>query len=266
MEFSHIQLFIFDLDGVIYLGNELISGVGEVLEVLTKKKKDIFYLTNNSTRTRAQFRQKLESMGIKAEERQIITSAYATAQYLKQRKPNGVVYIIGEEGLINEFIDAGFRVYFGNSAKNDFDYVVVGLDSNFDYRKLAIAMRSIERGAKFIATNSDPTLPTEDGNLPGAGTMISALSAAVYSQPSIIIGKPNTFMLELILKMQKIPSSSAVIVGDRYTTDIQAGINAHIRTILVKTGTGLYEMKQIPDAGPKPDLILDSVADLIQYI
>lgn len=266
MNIRDLQLFIFDLDGVIYLGTDPISGAKEVIDTLAQKGKDSFFLTNNSTRTRTQFRQKLARMGIQVQEEQIITSAYATVQYLLQRQANAKVYVIGEEGLRTEFLNAGFDIYFDTPSKRNFEYVVVGLDREFNYQKLSIALTAIENGAKFLATNDDPTLPTERGNLPGAGTMVAALSTGVYSPPIITIGKPNPFTVELILESRNVKPSAAVIIGDRYSTDIKAGLNAQIGTILVKTGTGLYEMKQIPVAGPKPDLILESVADLLRYL
>jgi len=258
------QLFIFDLDGVIYLGNEPIPGAKKVLDFLTTNKKKFYYLTNNSTKTRTQFKEKLLKMGINASEQQIITSAYATAKYL-QRQPVGPIYVIGEIGLINELRTAGFSVITEDTSNEQIKYVVVGLDRNFTYQKLAYALTALERGAKFIATNADPTLPTEYGILPGAGSMVAALSTAANISPMIIIGKPNTFMVDLILNQEKIPPSQAIIVGDRYTTDIMAGINANIKTILVKSGAGIKEIKLIPPSGPNPDLILNSIAEILNY-
>jgi 4-nitrophenyl phosphatase len=237
-----------------------------LLETLIEKKKIIYYVTNNSTRTREKFCEKLLKMGIQAKTKQIVTSAYATAQYLEQRAPGATVYIIGEEGLINEFSTAGFQIIQDNPSNKSIEYVVVGLDRNFTYQKLAIALTAIEKGAKFIATNTDPTLPTEKGNLPGAGTMVSALSTAANCTPIFTIGKPNTFMLELILTKEGVSPDKAVIIGDRYSTDIKAGLNTRIGTILVKTGTGIQEIQLIPPNGPQPDLILESIADMRHYL
>jgi len=261
-----LQIFIFDLDGVIYLGNELIPGAKEVLKILTNQKKQIFFLTNNATQTRAKFSEKLRKLGIPARSDQIITSAYITAEVLRKSYPNTNVYIIGEEGLITEFQGAGFQIVEAEDLENPIDLVVVGLDRNVTYKKLARASSAILRGAKFIATNTDPCLPTEEGLLPGAGCMVAALSTAVGSDPEIIIGKPNPFMIEYILEQQQMPPALAVIIGDRYSTDILAGKKADIKTILVKTGTGLRELQKIPSSGPKPDLILDSIADLLNYL
>ena len=266
MNIKEKQLFIFDLDGVVYLGREPVPGAKELLETLEESGKKVFYLTNNSTRTRAKFKEKLSKMGITAQESQIITSAFSTAQYLQQIAPGSTVFIIGEEGLIREFEEAGFQVNLDGDLKRKINYVVVGLDRSFTFQKLAIGLRAIDKGAKFIATNTDPTLPTEKGNLPGAGSMIAALRTAASTDPSIIIGKPNPFMIDLILKKQNMHPDSAVIIGDRYSTDVLAGINAKIGTILVKTGTGLQEMKLIPPEGPRPDLILESIVEIRKYL
>ena len=266
MNFKPLQIFIFDLDGVIYLGNELIPGAKEVLKTLTDRKKQIFFLTNNATQTRVKFSEKLRKMGIPAHPDQIITSAFTTAQVLRKSYPNARVYIIGEEGLINEFKEAGFQIISEEETENPIDLVIVGLDRNVTYRKLANALCAITNGAKFIATNTDPTLPTDQGLLPGAGCIVAALSAAVGSEPEMIIGKPNPFMIEYILENQQISPIAAVIIGDRYSTDILAGLRAHIKTILVKTGTGMQELQQIPSSGPQPDLILDSIANLLDYL
>jgi HAD superfamily hydrolase (TIGR01457 family) len=261
-----LQVFIFDLDGVIYLGSALIPGAKEVLEKLTRLKKTIFYLTNNATQTRAKFAEKLWKLGIPACPEQIVTSAYTTTQILRKKYPGASVYIIGEEGLIDEFKEAGFRVISDEEMEISIDLVVVGLDRNLTYRKLAKALTAIVQGAKFIATNVDPTLPTEQGLLPGAGCMVAALNAAGCGEPEMIIGKPNPYMIEFILEQSNKPPTAAVIIGDRYSTDVRAGFNAHISTILVKTGTGAQELQNIPPSEPKPDLILESVANLLEYL
>ncbi|HUX98623.1 MAG TPA: HAD-IIA family hydrolase [Candidatus Deferrimicrobium sp.] len=266
MDLKDRHVFIFDLDGVIYLGGVIVPGARELLNLLNERNKIIYYVTNNSTRTRMKFCEKLLKMGIQAQTSQIITSAFATAQYLKQLAPKATVYIIGEEGLISEFTDAGFQIILEPHSRKSIEYVIVGLDRNFTYQKLAIALTALESGAKFIATNTDPTLPTEKGNLPGAGTMVSALSTAANSKPIFTIGKPNPFMLELILKKEGATPDKAVIIGDRYSTDIKAGLNANIGTILVKTGTGIQEIQLIPPTGPHPDLILESIASIRHYL
>ncbi len=266
MNLAAVDLFIFDLDGVVYLGNEPVPGARETLEALQAAGKKVYYVTNNSTKTREKFREKLFSMGIEVRKAQVITSASATVQYLHERDPGAAVYIIGEEGLVNEFQSAGFRVVSQESAEISVSYVVVGMDRGFTYQKLATALTALVRGAKFVATNPDPTLPTENGILPGAGSMVAALSTAARCDPTIVIGKPNPFMVNLILQETQIPPYKAVIVGDRYITDVKAGFNARIKTILVKTGTGIRELKEIPPEGPAPDLILESIAEIPKFL
>ncbi len=266
MDLKNKDLFIFDLDGVIYLGKEQVPGAKEIIENLGTLGKKVYFVTNNSTQTRLKFREKLLQMDIDVREDQIITSAYATAQYLRNQDPKARVFIIGEIGLVSEFIEAEFRIISVEDKSESVQFVVVGLDRHFDYKKLAFALNKLENGAKFIATNDDPTLPTEHGNLPGAGAMVGALSRAAYREPMITIGKPNTYMVDLILAKENIQRNNAVIIGDRYTTDILAGINAGIGTILVKTGAGEKELSFVPSEGPMPDLILETVAELQEYL
>ncbi len=266
MDLKKKELFIFDLDGVIYLGNKLVPGAKEVIEKLVEQKKIIYFVTNNATQTRSIFYEKLCNLKILAQEKHIITSAFATAQYLKQRAPGAIVFIIGEAGLINEFKAAGFQIVSLDQSAATVEFVIVGLDRTFNYQKLAFALTALSKGAEFIATNTDHVLPAEEGILPGAGSIVSALCTAAGREPAIVIGKPNPFMVDLILKLEQVKSSKAVIIGDRYSTDIQAGLKAHIGTILVKTGIGEQELQQIPPSGPKPDLILNSIADMLNFL
>ncbi|MHA1358066.1 MAG: HAD-IIA family hydrolase [Candidatus Helarchaeota archaeon] len=266
MNLRAMELFIFDLDGVVYLGEEPIKGAKETLAELKIQRKQVYYVTNNSTRTRAKFCEKLSSMGIEVSKSQIITSAYATVQYLQTHDPIASVYIIGEEGLIQEFQQGGFHPIPQEATEVSADYVIVGLDRAFTYKKLATALRAIIHGARFIATNMDPTLPTEEGILPGAGSLVDALKTAASCNPIIVIGKPNPYMVQLILKETQISPEKTVIVGDRYSTDIKAGFNANTKTLLVKTGTGHHELQNMPPEGPAPDLILESIADILKFL
>lgn len=262
LDISDLRLFIFDLDGVIYLGEQLVPGADRTIKALKDRGKTIYFLTNNSTRTRDDYVQKLSRMRIGTSAEYLITSAYATSIYLSRRKKNARIFIIGETGLNEELKLAGFEIIKGFQNDDIADFVVVGLDQYFDYQKLAMALHHILKGASFIATNDDPTLPTEALPLPGAGTMVKALSTCANQPPDATIGKPNPFSIESILQKEKCPPNEAAIIGDRISTDIQAGINAKIRTILVRTGAGQSEL----DHNLKTieiDLILDSISDLL---
>ena len=264
------KIFIFDLDGVIYLGNQIVPGALEVINKLEELGKKVYYLTNNSTRTREDYVKKLEKMGIKSKIENIITSAYAAALYLRnkeiKKKKKSNVFVIGETGIVSELEKMGFKTYTDFKEELKINYVVVGLDSNFDYKKLSGGLYYISKGAEFIATNADPTLPTEKYALPGAGTMVSALETATNKKPSVIIGKPNPYTIDSILKREKVRSQDAVMVGDRISTDILAGKNANTTTVFVKTGAGNKEASKSQSENIFPDLILNSVKDLLQLL
>ncbi|MHA1378461.1 MAG: HAD-IIA family hydrolase [Candidatus Helarchaeota archaeon] len=260
------KLFIFDLDGVLYLGDKVISGAVEVIEKLKELNKKVYYLTNNSTKTRTSYVAKLGKMGIITSKNYIVTSASATAYYLKERRTKAKIFIIGETGIANELKDIGFRVLIEFKEKEKVDFVVVGLDSNFNYEKLAGGMYYILNGARFIATNTDPTLPTEKYALPGAGAMVAALETCTAINPSKIIGKPNPYTILAIIDRERVGPQETVMVGDRITTDILAGKNAGVVTVFVKTGAGEKERSKIRDLNIVPDFILNSIKDIIPLL
>lgn len=222
---------LFDLDGVIYRGEALLPGAVEAVLYCRSKGYATFFLTNNSTRSRRQYVEKLGTLGIECSEEEIITSGYATAQYLRSRSQGAKVFVIGEEGLREELRLAGLRLVYDGHV----DFVVVGMDRNFTYKKLMKAQRSILSGAKLIATNPDATFPTEDGLLPGAGSIVAAVERAT-GRRALVIGKPKTFMLELALRRCGARAEDSVVVGDRLDTDIKAGRRAGMKTVLVLTG------------------------------
>lgn len=240
--------FVIDLDGVVYRGNELISDSNKRIAALRKKSKVIF-LTNNSTKTRAEFVQKLKGFGIDTSEKEIITSAYAAALYIKEnyKKPN--VFVVGEEGLKSELEWQGIQTGWRGS-----NIVVVGLDTEFNYQKLALALRLIQNGADFIATNTDNTLVTEKGILPGGGSIVSAVSTAAGREP-IVIGKPSKIIGKIVLEKLKLRPEDVLFLGDRLETDILMGNKLGMKTALVLTGAS--KRVDIEKSGIEPDFVLD---------
>lgn len=267
---DEIKLFIFDLDGVVYAGKTILPGALEVLDKLEKAGKIIYALTNNSTLTKEMYKEKLDKIGINIPLDKIMTSGNSTARYIAENKGKGkTAFVIGEIGLFKELERFGMipvNKEPDSTLPEAVDYVVVGLDRNFHYQKITQALTYILKGAEFIASNDDPTLPTDSGLLPGAGVMVSAIKTCSGKRPSIIIGKPNPLTISQILKIEKIEPKNAVIIGDRFITDISAGINAGIKTIMVLTGAGRSEKKLALDAKIKPHLIADSIADLLEII
>ncbi len=247
-----------DLDGVLVLGRDAVPGAPAAVKKLRDMGLKLRFLTNNATRSRRMIRKYLFENGFSVEEEEIMSSAYCAASYLKERYGKGRVFIIGEEGLAEELDRAGFDLVMDDGA----DFVVVGLDRRLTYEKLAIAFRALKRGAKFIATNEDATLPTESGPLPGAGSMVASLVWAAQRKPDIVVGKPYLLMFEQALKELGTKAEETLLVGDRLETDILGGNDMGLYTVLVLTGASSKE--DVEKAGPdyKPKLVLNSITEL----
>ncbi|MCK4937035.1 MAG: HAD family hydrolase [Methanosarcinales archaeon] len=246
--------YIFDLDGVVYHGNSVIPDAAETIERLRAAGIRVVFLTNNATRTREAIAAKLEGMGIRCSAGDVISSAYATPLYIKQQYGTSSIFPIGEQGLVTELECAGHTI-----ARQDVDFVVVGLDRQFTYDKLATGLDNIRNGARFIATNTDAMLPTENNFLPGAGSMVAALAAASGVEPEVV-GKPNKPIMDVLLQEYGLKVWECTMVGDRLETDILAGINAGMHTVLVLTGASRIE--DIEALEIRPETILDSIADI----
>ena len=222
--------FIIDMDGVIYHGNQLIPGVIEFIGWLEAQKKKFLFLTNSSERSPRELQQKLERLGIRVGEEHFYTSALATAAFLKSQQPGGSVFAIGESGLINALYDAGLTMNDVNP-----DYVVVGESKAYTYDKITHAIRLVLNGAKLIGTNPDVTGPTDQGLVPATGALMAPIELATGSK-AYYVGKPNPLIMRNALKKLDCRREDAVIIGDRMDTDIIAGIESEIETVLVLSG------------------------------
>lgn len=245
--------FLVDLDGCVYRGDKLIEGADSTIRALRERGRKILFLTNNSTKTPEEYASKLRRLGIEASPSEILTSATATATYMR-RFEKGLCFVVGERALREALIGEGFELVREEDAKNA-KYVVCGLDRDFTYGKMAAACTAIQRGARFIATNMDPNLPVEDGYLPGAGSIVGAIRIATGKRP-IIVGKPSKYIMEIAMERIGLGREDLVIIGDRIDIDVRAGKVAGIYTILVSTG---QESKK---RGISPDLVLRSISDL----
>lgn len=274
-ELIDLELAIFDLDGVIYRGNSLIPRSDEVIKELKENSVKIVYNTNNSTATRQMYVDKLKNFGIKSEISDFYTSASITAGEISKIKQNATVFVIGEKGLREELKLRGHTIIIEENDSNQVDFVIVGLDSKFNYEKLAFAQNCILKGnAQFYATNADSTLPASSGLLPGAGVMVNAVQICTNQKPLQIFGKPNPIGIYAILKDTNTPPNKAVIFGDRLNTDILAGNRAKINTVLVLTGvTKEAEVRELREKLihlPKieedlnPDLMIESLGDIFE--
>jgi 4-nitrophenyl phosphatase len=258
--------YVFDLDGVIYRGTEPQPHAQQLVQSLRDQGHYVRFFTNNSAATREDYVRKLTGMGIPVTIDEIMTSSYATALYFKERGALGkTVYRIGEQGMEDELTAGGMRVIYDQDEPDaKIDFVVVGLDRDFHYRKLARAMSAILNGAEFIATNCDATFPVESGELlPGGGSIASAVAVAVGRDP-YVIGKPETYAMQKILDQTGSRPDEAIVVGDRLDTDIEAGNRIGACTVLVLTGVTSREQAEAAEGDMEPDVIIDTLAELAE--
>lgn len=255
-----VRTFVFDLDGVVYRGEQALPGAVDTIETLRKLGRQVYFLTNNSTQTRTTYANKLRGMGIPAEEGHIMTSSYATALYLSELDGNGkTAFVVGEEGIRKELEAVGIRVVKDPPA----DYVVAGMDKSFDYQTLLRAQQAILGGAKFIATNRDATYPLEGGLVvPGGGALVAAIEVASGVQP-VVIGKPETHTMHSILELAGCLPEEAVIIGDRLDTDVLLGKRIGSPTVLVLTGvTTEQDVEKSPEE-LRPDLVVHTLPEIL---
>jgi len=227
--------YVVDMDGVIYHGHRLIPGALDFVARLRAGGHRFMFLTNNSQWTPRDLRHRLAVIGIEVEETAFHTAALATAEFLQQQKPGGTAYVIGGAGLTNALYGVGYTL-----TERDPDYVVVGDTRSYDYEKIERAVRLILGGARFIATNLDVTGPSEEGLQPACGALVAPIERATGRKP-YFIGKPNPLMMRTALRKLGAHSAEAFMVGDRMDTDILAGTEAGMRTILVLSGVSTHE-------------------------
>ena len=246
--------FICDMDGVIYHGNMLIPHVKEFIEWLENNGKNYLFLTNGSGRSPRELAQKLARLGLEVGEEHFYTSAQATASFLASQCEGGSAYVIGEPGLTYALYEAGFSMNDVNP-----DYVVFGSSKSLNYEQIEKASRLVMNGAKLIGTNSDLTDPSEDGIVPACRALISPIELTT-GRKAYYVGKPNPLMMRHALKRLGCHRVDAAIIGDRMDTDIIAGIESGLDTVLVLSGvTSREEIREYPYS---PRLILNGVGDI----
>ncbi len=247
--------FICDMDGVIYHGNRLLPGVKEFVEWLYANNKEFLFLTNSSERSPRELQQKLARMGLDVNEKHFYTSALATAKFISSQAPGCSAYVIGAPGLVNALYEAGITMNDVNP-----DYVIVGETSNYNYENVLHAVKLVQKGAKLIGTNTDMTGPSEQGIIPACRAWIAPIELAT-GKSAYFVGKPNPLMMRTGLKLLGVHSAEAVMVGDRMDTDIIAGIETGLDTVLVLTGcTSREEVSNYPY---RPKYILDGVGNIV---
>ena len=257
-EFKPVDSWLTDMDGVLVHQDRAIPGAAAFIEALRASDRRFLVLTNNSIFTPRDLRARLLASGIDVPEQAIWTSALATAQFLDLQRPNGTAYAIGEGGLTTALHEVGYVL-----TERSPDYVVLGETRNLSFEAITTGIRLITDGARFIATNPDPTGPSPQGPLPATGSVAALITKATGVDP-YFIGKPNPLMMRSALNQIEAHSETTVMVGDRMDTDIVSGLEAGLRTVLVLTGSTLgHQVERFPSRATK---IVDSVADLIELV
>ena len=253
-----IECWLTDMDGVLVHEEQALPGAAELIERWVDTSKRFLVLTNNSLFTPRDLAARLERSGLRIPEENIWTSAMATGAFLRDQPGDKTAFVIGEAGLTTALHEAGFVL-----TDTDPDFVVLGETRTYSFEMITHAIRHISNGARFIATNPDTIGPSPEGILPGAGAFAAMMTAATKRQP-YIVGKPNPMMFRSAMNRIEAHSETTAMIGDRMDTDIVAGIEAGLFTVLVLTGvTGRRDIERFPY---RPDLIVESVAELEEMI
>jgi NagD protein len=253
-----IRSWLMDMDGVLVREEHAIPGADQFIARLRERGVPFLVLTNNSIYTQRDLAARLRTSGLDVPEEAIWTSALATARFLEDQRPEGSAFVIGEAGLTTALHAAGYTL-----TDRDPDYVVLGETRTYSFERITRAIRLIESGARFIATNPDATGPTLDGPLPATGAVAALISRATGIEP-YFVGKPNPLMMRSALNAIDAHSETAAMVGDRMDTDIVSGLEAGMETILVLTGlTTVADAERHPYRAAR---IVDSIADLLDEL
>jgi HAD superfamily hydrolase (TIGR01450 family) len=257
------RAFILDLDGVIYRGDQLLSGAREFISWADATGRRLIFLSNNSFATPDEVTAKLARLGAPHPEGRVLTSGAAAARQIAMRHPGGSVYVLGLASVERMVEGEGLRVVWREGmAESPPDALLVGLDFDLSYDRLRRGLRAILAGADFIAVNRDPSLPVEDGLNPGTGSIVAALEYA-SGRTAEIVGKPAPGMMLEALRAMGVQASETLVVGDGLELDIVAGHAAGMDTALVLTGMSTHAQAEAATGPSKPDLIFDGIGDLL---
>ena len=258
---KNLKLYLFDMDGTLYLGNQLFDFTKELLAEIKKSGGRYMFMTNNSSKSVNDYILKLKNLGIEAEYDEFITSSQATSYYLKKHHPNDRIYVCGTQSLKDEFLRDGFTLTEDTA---DTDCIVMGFDTELTFKKLHdVSYMLCTRDLPYIATNPDYVCPTEFGSVPDCGSVADMLYNATGKRP-LFIGKPEALMPELAMEKMGVSKEQTAVIGDRIYTDIKSGIKAGAVSILVMSGETTYEiLEQSPD---KPDIVMESAKEILDIL
>jgi 4-nitrophenyl phosphatase/NagD protein len=251
----HVKCFLLDMDGTFYLGNQLLPGALEFIELLNHRGTQFLFLTNNSSRTRKEYADKIRRLGLDLPEEKIFTSGEATAIYLARRKPGAALYVVGTPALEREFAEHGFHLTSQNP-----DFAVLGFDTTLTYEKIWKLCDLVSAGVPFIATHPDINCPTETGFMPDIGAMIAMVAASTGKQPDVIIGKPYAPIVEALTEKLNLPVEALCMVGDRLYTDIALGKTGLVTVLVLSGETHREDLEGSPF---QPDYVMKDLSHLV---
>ena len=252
--------FIFDLDGTVYVSDQLIPDADRVIRLIRERGRKVVFLSNKPIQTREDYASKLTRLGIPTPPDEVINSTFVMTNYLKKIAPQARLFVVGEPPFIEELKRAGFQI---TDVPKEIEYVVVAFDRTFDYGKLNIAFQAIRSGAHFVATNPDRTCPVVGGEIPDCAGMIAAIEAVTEKKVEVIVGKPSPLMIQTVLDVLGLRPEDCILIGDRIETDIRMGKEAGIATGIVLTGvTDEEALKKIKHTPSQPDFVFQSIADV----
>jgi HAD superfamily hydrolase (TIGR01457 family) len=253
-----IKCFLLDMDGTFYLGDRLLPGAFELIDLLKQRGIQFLFLTNNSSRTRKEYADKIRRFGLDLSEQAIFTSGEATAIFLAKQKPGAKLFIVGTPALEREFLEHGFHF-----SDEDPDFAVLGFDTTLTYNKIWKLCDLVTAGVPYIATHPDINCPTETGFMPDIGAMIAMVAASTGKQPDIIIGKPFSPIIEALTGKLNLPVDALCMVGDRLYTDIALG-KTGLTTVLVLSGeTHPGDLVSSPF---QPDFVMRDLSELVSNL
>lgn len=259
---KNVKLFLFDMDGTLYLGNILYDFTIELLNTIKENGSRYLFMTNNSSKSVTAYIEKLEKLGIKATKEDFITSSQATSYYLKNHHKDATLYVCGTQSLKDEFISEGFKI---TENIDEVGCIVMGNDTELTFKKLwdVSYLLTTKPDMPYVATNVDYVCPTEFGFVPDCGSVCDMIFNATGKRP-VFIGKPEALMPELAMAMTGYTKEQTAVIGDRIYTDIKSGINAGTVTVLVMSGETTYEV--LEKSEDKPDFVLENAGLMIPMI
>lgn len=253
--FDDVKLFLLDMDGTFYLGDRLIDGSLSFIDRVQKTGRDFLFLTNNSSHNAAFYVERLHRMGLDVPRSKILTSGEATCEVISEKYPAKRAYVLGNEYLIEEFHEAGIPVDDANP-----EIAVIGFDTTLTYEKMRKICDLVRAGLPYIATHPDFNCPTENGFMPDIGAIIAFIEASTGRRPDLIVGKPNTGIVEAAVRRTRIAPARMAMVGDRLYTDIETGIRSGMLSVLVMSGETTQEM--LASSATRPDYTFDRLCDM----